>query len=186
MKIIAVYDSLRPSGKKEKEILVWPDSAMIRSRKPLFLEEGRQYVHIGIAARIDAVGKSIRPKFAGRYYSELAPMAFILTEKVSDLLENGMDPAACDIVADYTLICGDFVTPERLENIEVSRSGGEVDTRIFRKETIDEAIAVASVRNTLKTGDIVAVIGLGRFQAQSDMILKISSDKNTLLENKLK
>lgn len=171
MKIIAVYDSIGPDGTTKNKILVWPDSVMIKSRKPLFLpDDGEYYLHRGLCARIDAVGKSIKSKFAQRYYKEVAPMVYVLPASVSDLLVQKKDPNACDIVADYSLICGDFINAE------------EADCR----EAIDHVIPTASERNTLKTGDIVATIDLEREPAKSDTTIKISLAGKTLLENKIK
>ena len=170
MKIIAVYESTRNSeGHTGKGILVWPDSVMIRSRKPLFLpDDGVYYIHEGIGARIDAVGKSIHKKFARRYYDEICAIAYILPESVSDCLIQKADPVACDIAADYTLICGDYIPALETET------------------EINEAISIASCRNTLKTGDIVAIIFRERRKAERDSVLKISLRGNTLIENKLK
>lgn len=169
MKILAAYESNIGAGPAGTKVVVWPDSVMIRSRKPLFLpDDGDYFLHRGLCVRIDAVGKSIAGRFAGRYYNEMAPMAFVLPAAVSDLLAEGNDPAACDIVADYSLICGDFIP-----------KGGDL-------AAIDAAIVEASRRNTLKTGDIVAILPPEREKAERDTVVKISLEGKTLLENKLK
>lgn len=169
MKILAAYESTTVEGPAGRKVLVWPDSVMIRSRKPLFLpDDGDYYIHKGLCVRIDAVGKTIAGRFAGRYYNEMAPMAFVLPAAVSDALAEGTDPAACDIVADYTLICGDFIP-----------KSGELTE-------IDDAIATASRRNTLKTGDIVATLSPKREKAERETVIKISLEGKTLIENKLK
>lgn len=192
MKIIAVYGQDRVQADAMK-IMVWPDSVMIRSGKPLFLPEYGEYgVKGGIGVKINAVGKSIRPKFAGRYYSEITPMAFILPQNVIDCLEEGGDPLACDIVADYSIICGDYIQPfAESFLIEIREEGirhyqHNVEIRDL-SNLIASAIATASRQNTLKTGDIVGIVLPGSLKAEYDSILKMTFGQEfSLLVNKLK
>lgn len=192
MKIIAVYGSERVQADAMK-IMVWPDSVMIRSGKPLFLPESGEYgIKWGIGVRIDAVGKSIRPKFADRYYSEIAPLAFILPLKVINCLEDGGDPLASDIVADYTIICGDFIQPfAESFPVEIREEGITLQSHHVEIRDLSailaSAVSAASRQNTLKTGDIVGILLPGSFNAEYDSILKINFDgESPLLVNKLK
>ena len=100
MKLMAVYDSANAEGEHTRRTMVWPDSALVRTGKPVFIPEGNYYIHAGLGARIDAVGKTVAPKFAGRYYKEIFPVIFLLPEEASKTLAEGRDPKACDIVAD--------------------------------------------------------------------------------------
>lgn len=197
MKFIAVY----PSESRDQagmKILVWPDSAMVRTGRPVFVaDEGSSRVLVGVAAKITAVGKSIEPRFASRYYEEVAPMAFIVKEEVAERLDKGIDPAACDIVADCSVVCGDTVSPDLggvKEMNVICRSllhGGETETkRGYPTEGLDrrlaDAIATASRANTLKTGDYVAFLLPGHFPAEPDSVVRMTLDDRILLENKLK
>ena len=196
MKIIAAYESNRGRDGSGYNILVWPDSAMILSRKPLFLPEEEDSIHVGIAAKIKAVGKSVKPKFAHRYYDAIAPAAFIFSSSVSSKLNRKEDPEATDIVADFSVICGDFTDAEGLnEDLTLSLSIKTLsgDERLSENLEVNnwenllaEAIARATERNTIKTGDTVAVLLPGSFPAGRDSLLSIGINGVALIENKLK
>lgn len=174
MKIIATYKSPKDEGPACIKTLVWPDSAMIRSGKPVFLPEEETLMLPAMCVRIDAVGKTVAPKFAGRYYNEIAPMAFLLSRASASAIAEGKLPEADDIVADYSVICGDFTDKEGL-GLEGFRS------------IIADSIAAASRRNTLKTGDIVAYITENSpVHVEPDTKLTMKIGGKTLMENKLK
>lgn len=194
MKIIVVYAPKPSDRPEEKKILVWPDSALVRSGKPVFLSDDDLFILPGLCVRIDAVGKSIRPKFAYKYFSETAPMGVILSRSSSDKISAGEDPACNDIVADYSLICGDF-TSEIDFPLSVSMQMEDFGTNQKEQLTseipqgmIADSIAAASLRNTLKTGDIVGFILPGRMKASRDRLLRMNFENSTtyLIENKLK
>lgn len=199
MKIIAIYESLNGEDDIEKKILVWPDSAMIRSRKPLFLADDiSHFIHLGLGAYIDSVGKSIKSKFACRYFKEVSPMAFIFEEKVSNTLLNHKDPSACDIVRDYSVVWGNSISKEKLPDelmFQVSLNDPEdsmsppiSNYKIYNsEEKIAEAIAIASMSNTIKTGDIVCFLLPFRLKADKDNVLRVSLiDSSPSIETKIK
>ena len=185
--------------------LVWPDSAMIRSGKPLFLPDDKMRLHIGLVAKINAVGKTIRLKFAGRYFNETAPAAFFLTEEVSRQIANMEDPPACHIVSDYSVICGDFISspysipnsiqlginPLKHADPDICTGHSVADTDILIKINEPEimicnSIVAASVRNTLKTGDLVGFMLPEFYTVTPEKLLKVRVDGRLLIENKLK
>lgn len=195
MKIIATYEE-----KDGRQILVWPDSAMILTRKPLFIPEDAAVAVPAIGARITAVGKSIKKRFAERYYEALAPMVFILNHRSSELLAAGDSPLGCDIVSDCSVVCGDFIEATECNKAcelnlkympllsedtehEILTETKVVDSPI---EKIGEAIETASVRNTVKTGDLVAFLCKETIPARRDYILKIEINNKLLLETKFK
>lgn len=200
MKILAAYSSGQDAGQTMMKIMVWPDSAMIRSGKPVFLHEERGYYGIlAIMAKIDAVGKTILPKYAGKYYTDIAPGLFILKENVARDIENHIDPAACDIVEDYSVVCGEWLPlngngNDLAFNISLNplhNSG--LDQEIEKNINIDnpegkigEAVSAASARNTLKTGDSVALLTSMIIPLYPNTLLRIETEGKTLLENKLK
>lgn len=202
MKIIAVYGSRREDGSTGKNILVWPDSALIRTGKPLFLPDETTYVAMsGVAAKIKAVGKSIRAKFAPRYYDELAPLCFLTTKEVAEKISAGEHPYAYETVADYSLVEGDSFSPARKkewEKIEFSfgvSSLAEPDqhtgislTLSFDelKNNIDNALAEASRKNTLKTGDLAAFLFPDYLPMAPERLLTVAIDGKNLIQNKLK
>lgn len=204
MKIIGAYLS---EGSQDTttgmNILVWPDSAMIRTGKPVFIPDDDEEYQIlpGIGVKIKAVGKTIQERFAGRYYDEVMPLAFILKNETAEDLAKRLDPKACDIVADCSVICGDPIPIKEIEAKPTVRvefgirslqpEDGEEPVELkFDLSNLRLGLAHAIVRgsqdNTLKTGDIVAYIlpmGLG---TRVDNLVKFSLNGNPLLENKLK
>ena len=196
MKIIGVYKAEKSRTDDGLNIMVWPDSAMIRTGKPVFIPDGEYKSIIGLGARITAVGKTILPKFAHRYYEDMVPVVFFLPTAAADKIAIGHDPEACDIVEDYSVICGDPFVAERKEvtiQAQISSLLEDADagqTLNFKlddiQDCIDQAIASASKKNTLKTGDLVVRILRVWEKPTPDCILKIKIDNTFLLENKLK
>lgn len=213
MKIIAAYHSASSRADTGMNIMVWPDSAWIRSGKPVFLPDDRAlFVWVGLAAQISAVGKSIRMNFAHRYYRYATPVAFILGDAPVSALKAHGDPRACDIVTDCSALCGAFLQVEALGNPlrlsiglsplaasiyprEENSSSEEIKCEMETKEEINladpleclaKAIATASMDNTLKTGDLVGFMLPNFYKAEPDTLLKIDVDGLPLLENKLK
>lgn len=202
MKIIGAYKSKSGEPTTGMNILVWPDSTMIRSGKPLFVPDDGFYMFcIGFGAKIKSVGKSISARFASKYYDEVAPMAFLFNSDVARQLLAGEDPAATAIVADYTVICGDFIPrceePRDGVAVEISvtplptaeKSVEPASISLFMKDIEGEmagAIVRASIHNTLKTGDIVAFLTTDFIKAFPETLLKVGVDGKLLIENKLK
>lgn len=202
MKVIAAYESADSRNHDRLDIIVWPDSALVRTGKPVFIPEERGYCLLtGLGARISAVGKSIEPKFSKKYFVEIAPLAFVLPNEAAGNIIRKETPRAGDFVADYSVICGDFISvdPSGYESgleikINISSLLNEenlgptcmilnIDNYL---SLIYEAISLASKKNTLKTGDIVSSILPYEFEAATDSLLSISFNNNILLENKLK
>lgn len=199
MKLIATYRAKEGNGRQEStKTLVWPDSAIIRTGKPLFIADDETLrLHPGIGVRITGVGKSIAPRFAHKYYEEVFPVIFLLTDSVSSRINQGEDPYGCDLVADYSIITGDPLPEgEDAENLTLEITAEDLtrEDSVPERETtttkttehISEAIAVASRRNTIKTGDIVAYILPGTMKATQDTLLKVSANGTELIANKLK
>ena len=177
--------------------MVWPDSTMVCSGKPVFIPDYECYLHAGIGVKILNVGKSINKKFASRYYKEFTSMAFILPKDSSDAVSYYRNPYACNFVSDYSVICGDFIPIEKSDgiatkvcvNVEPLKDisvGKQIQILNVNYDILDEIISSASEANTLKTGDIVAFMMSERFNVNRDNLLKISINNNITLENKLK
>lgn len=200
MKIIVIYDTDKNQAKTGMNILVWPDSALIRSGKPVFLPDDNLKFHLGFVAKMDGVGKTIKSRFAGKYYRSIAPALFFMPSRASERLNNKMHPYACDIVADFVVVCGDFIdkselqtdsndTVIRLENKDLGSSSELKDERIVVSSIgnrIDDSIEEASIRNTLKTGDLAGFILAESYDAVPDSLIKIKVNNKLLIENKLK
>lgn len=196
MKIIGVYKANHSRTDDGLNILVWPDSAMIRTGKPVFIPDGKYKSVIGLGVKITAVGKSIVPKFASRYYNEMVPVFFFLPAHAADKIAMCLDPDACDIVEDYSVICGNsFAAKDKEVVMQVQITspfdGGDIDQSLNYtidniQNLINEAISSASKKNTLKTGDLVVRIIQIWKEPTPDYIIKIKIGNTLLLENKLK
>lgn len=202
MKIITVYSTREADGSTGAKCLVWPDSAMVRSGKPVFLRKERGMGLVpGISVRICAVGKSIRPRFASRYYDGVAPLAIIADSRQCGHIAEGKEPESDGLIADYSVVCGDFVKANcadgHMLNLKAQvcplafadvKADEEVRTSTMKctEEAISDAIAFASRLNTLKTGDIVALLSADWLPADADSLLKMSLGENVLMLNKLK
>lgn len=201
MKLIAVYTKGNSSEENDGSgMLVWPDSAFIRTGKPLFVPDGEGWnVFVAPCLRIDRLGKTISRKFASRYYREIAPMAVVVPKRAAAALETGSDPLATDIVADCSIVCGDFLSMEdyeNLSNIEMTVTSRNLDSQEEMKFTVSlddfrekaaDAINYVSQRNTLKTGDIVATaLPQESFPAEYNLVVSAEIDKKELLKFKIK
>lgn len=199
MKLIATYLSKQDGLIDRSKILVWPDSALIRSGKPVFLpeEDGKYMVHYGLGVKITGVGKSIMPKYSSRYYEGVAPVVFILRKEVSDKISHHEDPYASDLVEDFSVIVGEFADSDKgkdeLELTAVTSYPGrslpdteETSVILDATRVLDEAVSTASRRNTLKTGDIVAFFIDRKSKPEINTVIRISVNGELLLENKIK
>lgn len=160
MKIIVFENNY--TGGEAKKTLGWSilaDSALSNAGKPFYLPEnsGKVKAYVSAAIRISRLGKSIAPKFAGRYYAEFAPaINFRLTDLAEALKEQGLptDPA---YNFDKALFADRFLPIEELKEIELTKNGEPVarwEAGSLR-EGIDEVISQFSVTNTVKMGDLI-------------------------------
>lgn len=203
MKISAIYKS----GQTESGapgILVWPDSVWLKNGKPMFLpdEDETYHVILALCLRIDKVGKSVAEKFAHRYYREAAYSAILLGRRPYEALKNGSDPLACDICTDCCILTGNFIDKtiwRDIKNINLTISPLLIKERTFQEEislafdaekfqhSCDEAIAAASVRNTLKTGDLIfPSLPTEGFEAKLDTKMEVKGDGSELLRFNIK
>lgn len=138
------------------------DSALTNWGKPFFLplEMGKVEVTASIGVRISRLGKSISPKFAKRYYHEVAPILhFRFPELKEKLMKRGLSFSPA-VSFDKSLFYGEFFEmPENLEQLKLEmKLNGEtkVTFDVSKLNTrIDDVIAKVSEMNTLKMGDLI-------------------------------
>lgn len=199
MKIMAVYSKEPKADSVGRSMLVWPDSALVRSGKPVFMPEYESgcVIAVGTGVRVDRLGKSIRKRFSYRYYNEVAPMAFVLSRRNFDSLISLDGGGPEEYVADYSVICGDFIEKNLLRSPSIwslrisdlsSLRGSSTDTEMLGlEEMLDETIEYASKCNTLKTGDLVAAIDFAlSTPVKRNCRLELAIDDVSLLNVKLK
>lgn len=136
MKIAALTD-YNPDN-----LLLWPDSVMVRSGKPVFIPDSTRHseydIRFAICARICRLGRCVEQRFASRYFDQAMPVALILPAEASDALRNGTIPLASDIFFDGCIVLGEPFSPDPQT-----------------AETLERSIPVASERMMLKIGDLV-------------------------------
>ncbi len=164
------------------------DSALTNAGKPFFIPEFAESFEVCLAplVRISRLGKSIAPKFAPRYYSEIAPAVhFRAPELRARLLKEGL-PQDMAYSFDRSLIYGSFKEAETIERdgIKMLKNGVVVAERLpgSTLEAAAHALEAVSAFNTMKTGDLI-VPGLseGVRIEQDDRIELLSGNERLLL-----
>lgn len=200
MKIIGIYSvSTSQSDRPGLNMLVWPDSAMIRTGKPLFIPDDSPYrLFISPGFKISRLGKTITPKFARRYFDSVAPMAVIMPERSALRIAENRHPYATDIVADCAVVCGEFISmsnisPDSVFNIynsDIYNTDPQSvvnDNMAWFEDAACEAVVFASIRNTLKIGDLIIPLLSGSgINAKPDAKFSAKIDEVELLSFKLK
>ncbi|MCH5230980.1 MAG: fumarylacetoacetate hydrolase family protein [Muribaculaceae bacterium] len=160
MKVMVVTDNY--SEAETGNQLGWyllADSALSNTGKPFYLpdEYGETVAAIGFAVKISRLGKSVAPKFSGRYYSEMAPaIHFRLPQFAERLRETGLpeDPSRS---FDRSLMAAPFIPFDKDAGLSMKINGEEISS--FRMENlkhdIDYCISSLSRLNTLKMGDVI-------------------------------
>lgn len=177
---------------KGEDYYVLPDSTILRSGNPLFLPEWDDDFRLfpALAVRIDRLGKTIAPKFAGRYYNELSMAAVMMgCGRLRTLREAGR-PWTSAVCFDRSCLLGDFIPKE-----EMAARGYAADYDGEVQECaclpgfgdIDEALAMLSADNTMKTGDVLLLLlpGEGLAVSRGTMLSTRSGDRK-LLEIRIK
>ena len=203
MKIIAAYSSSSPQNQSGLNTLVWPDSAVVKSGKPIFLpEDEKMDISFGIGAKIHSVGKSIKEKFSYRYFDEIMPMVFFFKQNIAADISYGHTPSECDFVRDYSVIFGDCISVEYFKesnnknlNVTFSPLNSRLSTSNKESATVEldnilddlyASVSFTSINNTLKTGDIVAYLFRDILPVFPETLIKAEFNGKNLIENKLK
>lgn len=153
------------------------DSAVINTGKPFYRPEGKGMVKVALsgAIKINRLGKAISPRFASRYYSEIAPaLHFSLPEYENILKEKGLPPDASRNF-DKSLVVGDFNPIEENIEIELYLNGALKETFTLKniKKKAEEVISAISEMNTLKMGDLVLPGMSAGFEVKGNDILEV-------------
>lgn len=161
MKVIVFGNNLKgDDGPADTSWYVVADSAISNSGKPFFIPDGEKVeAALGMAVRISRLGKSIAPRFARRYYHEIAPAVhFRLPEKMRGLRER-MLPVSPAVSFDRSVMTDFYREVENPKDLNLSMriNGKEVlslTTEDFSKP-IEELIGEFSKTNTVKIGDVI-------------------------------
>lgn len=166
------------------------DSAITNTGKPFYLPDdyGTVSVSIGMAVRIDRIGKSISPKFASRYYHSIAPVLHFRMSELEEKLRSEGLPADASRNFDRSLFVGEFRPLSEISDLFLTHNGVEVAKYDTKKQIlcVDELISGISRLNTMKMGDFI-VPGLSvQFTIKEGDILEVKDKDNTLFYVKVK
>ena len=144
---------------KEQGWYLLADSAVTNTGKPFYQPEGLGKVSVSLcpAVRMARLGKSISPKFASRYYSELAPaLHFRLPQYWQQLQEANLSTDAA-VNFDRSLFVGDALELTRFEELILLLNGKEKSKWEITKlrKSIDQILSEISMLNTIKMGDMI-------------------------------
>lgn len=174
MKILAIFRNAdNPDAQiaqdEETDWYQLTDSNVLQGTNPFFVPDfaGEFEAVSGIGVRIGKLGKGIANRFAGRYYSDITGVTSFRPYGEKKLLNR-------EIIFDRSFGTGTFIafpsTPkfrlesETLELLGKRETGASIQIKGLEMETeqlkslVDSAIERISVYNTLKTGDIVAIL----------------------------
>lgn len=146
MKIIR-YVTLSPSCSFDFH----PDSALLLPGRPMFYPDfgGSWIAEPMLAVRLNRLGKSIAPQFAGRYYDALALAIRIRPLELDPASEGEFSGMDCSITH------GDWLAPHEFLGIGTATFGDISVAFPDKAGLIDAAVSRASRHTTVKMGDIV-------------------------------
>ena len=135
------------------------DSAVTNTGKPFYLPEklGLVTVALGAAIRITRLGKSIAPKFAGRYFKEIAPVLHFSLPEYREKLKMAGLPLDASENFDRSLFVGEFQPIEGMREINLRVNEKKVSCWKIEDLYFDlnDLIADLSTMNTIKMGDLI-------------------------------
>ncbi len=170
MKVFGFIDNYGGEGDEQAPSLIqFSDVSVIGPGKPFFVPgDGHVYrAYPSVAIRVGRLGKTVSPRFAGRYYSEAAFGMNVRDESMlADLRKAGL-PWTEAVAFDYSVPLGTFMPASRLlsEGVEVRVSMTDREGALsgqplsyfpdMLKLKADEALSRLSRRFTIKNGDVV-------------------------------
>lgn len=166
-----------------------PDSAYCNAGKPFFLPDFAEEFEAFLTpvVKISRLGKSVAGKFAGRYYSEVAPaIHFRSSALMKKLRAEGMpDDMGCSF--DRSLIVGEFmplVAPGEESGFSLLHNG-ECVYSISQEEIAsgaNRAIEASSQYNSLKMGDLILGLPSSGVTLKIGDRLEVISGRETVLK----
>lgn len=166
MKFLAPLTHFSPKSESPEKtgLLLWPDSCILPSGRPLFLPDFAEEFKIvpAFAVRITRLGKCVAPRFAHRYFTHYAPASLLMSSNALKKLENLILPSPDDYCFDSSVVVGNWLPADNLEVFSaftsfISPDLSSKDNFSLSINVIYEAIALASLRSTLKIGDVILI-----------------------------
>lgn len=196
MKSYCFFDDLNLHKPGEAWCFI-PDSAMLRSGKPVFLtHEDEQYLLCPtVCFRVGRLGKRVAEKFADRYIDSLAPAVVILSQQSAAAVKAGRIPSAAEMIWDGCLVVGDFIDAypwfQGETDTSLTLTYGKEEKTLTRQPVLPEfaktELAIASRYNTIKNGDLIlSGIALNEAVAEIDTKAECLLGRQLLLRFKVK
>jgi fumarylpyruvate hydrolase len=199
MKILAVgwnyaehNQELGQALPSEPVIFSKPDSALLLGNKPFFIPGFSNEIHYEteIVVRINRLGKNIAPKFASRYYSEVALGIDFTARDLQRKLKAAGQPWEISKAFDSSAVVSQFVPLSSLSSpIQELEFYLQLNNKIVQQGntknmlfSVDTIIAYVSQFFTLKIGDLIFTgtpAGVGQV-AKSDHLQGFLEDKELL------
>jgi acylpyruvate hydrolase len=141
-----------------------PDSSLLINNKPFFYPQFSKEIHYEteIVLKICKLGKSILPKFAGRYYEEIGIGIDFTARDLQAICKKEGHPWEIAKAFDQSAVLGKFVPKSslpdpaainfQLEMNDITVQKGNTRDLLF---SFDEVISYVSTFLTLKTGDLI-------------------------------
>ena len=154
----------REERPQQPTIFMKPDSALLRENRPFFIPRfSNQVEHeVELVVRINRLGRNIAPRFAHRYYSEVALGVDFTARDLQNQCKQLGAPWEISKAFDNSAVVSDFISLDELsdiQNIHFSlQKNGEVQQQGHTKDmlfSVDELIAYISQFFTLKIGDLI-------------------------------
>ena len=161
MKVIVIDNNLRGIEKPVTWYVV-ADSALSNSGKPFYIPEegGEVKAFLSVAVRFSRLGKYIEPRFARRYFKEIAPAIHFRLENLKEELIGDRLPISPAVSFDRSIIADKYKNCEATgDDIKVVMKLNGERVRSFLREDmrqqLEELIHRYSRTNTIKMGDIM-------------------------------
>ncbi len=172
MKILAVgwnyaehNQELGQALPSEPVIFSKPDSALLLGNKPFFIPGFSNEIHYEteLVVRINRLGKNIAPKFASRYYSEVALGIDFTARDLQRKLKAAGQPWEISKAFDSSAVVSQFVSLSSLSApIQELEFYLQLNNKIVQQGntknmlfSVDTIIAYVSQFFTLKIGDLI-------------------------------
>lgn len=141
-----------------------PDSCLLRNNQPFFYPEFTEDLHyeVEVVLRINRLGRSIKPKFAHRYFDAITlGIDFTARDLQQECKQKGL-PWEIAKAFDHSAPVGPFIPKEELGNINALDFRLEINGRVVQQGNTrdmifgyEELIAYVSRFITFRTGDLI-------------------------------
>lgn len=172
---------------------VLPDSVGLPSERPVFVPDFDEEMTAlpMVAIRIGRLGKCIEERFAARYIAGVAPALQLMPKSAMQRALSGETPQSASLCFDSAVITGEFTASDNIGDAATfiyTASDNNMALAVYECKTARQAIAGMSLRNTLKTGDIILLPSDKAITVSENLIIEATDamGEKLLLRSKFK